>query len=252
MLVVARAEDDLHLRLQQAQLAKAGLAIEMGHGEVENDQSHLSHDPLVKLDRLAAIIDSEDGESRTLEHAAGKVAHALLIFDHQDLAVAPPGPVIGRGIRNLVRLRLGGREEQSEGRAAADLAVDIDGALVAAHDAQHSGQAQAAAGELGSEERIEDTILGCPVHAVSGVRHFHEHEVAGLDAVRGEAGLEIVGVAIGQAGGDGDDAAAITDGFRCVDDEIHDRLPNLGGVSLDRGQVLGEVVLEHDLLADAD
>jgi len=84
---------------------------------------------------------------------------------------------------------------------------------VTTHDAQHRGQAQAAAGELGREKWIEDAILCGFVHAAPGVRDFNVDEVSGPNSIRDKTGLEILGVAIGQAGGDRDDAAAITDGF---------------------------------------
>ena len=49
----------------------------------------------------------------------------------------------------------------------------------------------------------------------------------------------------------GDNAATFADGLGRIDDEVHDDLPKLRGIGLDRRDSVREVVFEHDLLADA-
>ena len=47
-------------------------------------------------------------------------------------------------------------EEHFEGGSLPRMAVDLDGALMAADDADHGGEAETASREFGGEERIED------------------------------------------------------------------------------------------------
>jgi hypothetical protein len=144
-----------------------------------------------------------------------------------------------------------GRKEQLEGRAAARFAVDLDGAMVPAHDAKHGGQAQAAPGEFGGEERVEDPIQGGLVHAMAGVRDFHVDKVPWHHPIGAKAAFEVVGLAVGQTHRDRDDPAALADGLGRVDNQVHNNLPQLRRIGIDRRDPVREVVLEHHLLADA-
>ena len=52
------------------------------------------------------------------------------------------------------------------------------------------------------------------------------------------------------AGGQGNDAVPVVDGFRGVGDQIQDNLLDLRHVTVEGRQVLGEVVGEHGLIRD--
>ena len=82
--------------------------------------------------------------------------------------------------------------KQLDGRAATELTVHLDGALVAAHDAEHCGQAQAATGKLGGEERIEDLSLRRRAHAATVIVDFYEHVFALGELGRKERAAQVV------------------------------------------------------------
>src|SRR5438270_10345686 len=63
----------------------------------------------------------------------------------------------------------------AERRAASGRAFHFDASVMSAHDAQRRRQAQAAAGELGGEKRVEDAGHGLRIHARAVVFHFETH-----------------------------------------------------------------------------
>ena len=89
-------------------------------------------------------------------------------------------------------------------------------------------------------------------HAAAGVADFEEHVVALGQVAREVRVREIAAVRTHEAGGEGDDAAAVADGLGGVDDEVHHDLPELRGVGQDGRQAGAEIELQHGLLADGD
>ena len=162
----------------------------MRHGQIQDDQGDAVLLAGELLDGFAAVGGDDDLEARPLQHATAQVADGVLVVGKQDFSRG----VIGGGKHDLglqlAGLAFAGREKQLEGRAAIGFAVDPDGAVVAAHDTQHGGQPQPASGELGREERVEDSIHGGLVHAMTGIGDFHIDVVAGWQAVRAETTLE--------------------------------------------------------------
>ena len=88
---------------------------------------------------------------------------------------------------------MGGREEHLEGGAAAGLAINLDGAPVAADDAEHGGQTETAAGEFGREERVKNPFQCLRRHATTGVGHF-EKNIDAFGQVLLEPGFGQIGV----------------------------------------------------------
>ena len=84
--------------------------------------------------------------------------------------------------------------------------MDVDGSMVAAHDPENCGQAQAATGELRREERIEDTLQRGGVHSLAGVRDLDVDELAWRDVVGAEAILQVALVAASHPGAYRNDA----------------------------------------------
>src|SRR5664279_316654 len=76
--------------------------------------------------------------------------------------------------------------------------------------------------------------------------------IAGRHTLAAQTAFKVVRFAVGESHGNGNDPAALADGFRSVHDEVHDDLAKLGRVRLDQRYFGCEVVLENDLLADAD
>src|SRR5947209_532000 len=123
--------------------------------------------------------------------------------------------------------------------------------VVTAHDAFGGGEAEAAPGELGGEEGIEDALQGFGAHADSVVLHFDEDVVSRTDLAHGTKLGEIGFREALRPGGDGDAAGlVIRDGFGSIDDEIHDELLELRSVTLDGGKLLGEVQMDDDMPGD--
>jgi hypothetical protein len=114
------------------------------------------------------------------------------------------------------------RQHNCEGTPLPRLAFDIDGTPVRANDTHHRSQSQAASGELGSEERIEDARPGRLVHADAGVLHLQNH-------------LEL-GIGLARQCADGYGAGRLADGFSAVDGQVHHDLLDLGGIGLDLGE----------------
>ena len=115
-----------------------------------------------------------------------------------------------------------------------------------AHDAQHRGEPQAAPGELGGEEGIEDPRTRLLVHAAALVDDLE------VDAgPRGQLLAKVRqprccrGGRTRAAGPDRDLSAGLAARLGGVGDQVHHHLAQLGGVRLDAGQVVGEVVDQH-------
>src|SRR5262249_3634317 len=182
---------------------------------------------------------------------AGDDADALLIVDDEDGSGAAPGLgplVLARFVAADLFFRA--RDQDFEGRAAADFAVEIDGAVMTPDDPQHGGQPQAAPCEFGGEEGIENALLGLLVDAATGVGNLQEHVTPlGQLFVEVEFGQVVVGH-LACAGPYRDRAGVIADSLRRVGDQVHYYLLHLDGVGFDRRRALVELGHEGDLLGD--
>ncbi len=111
------------------------------------------------------------------------------------LARAPPPP----------SPRAARREQQAEDGAPPGRAVDAQRAAVPAHDAENGGEAEAAAGELRREERLEDAIDGARVHARAVVAHLEGDVAAGRERLPARLPQRsVAGADVARAGGDRD------------------------------------------------
>ena len=105
--------------------------------------------------------------------------------------------------------------------------------MVTAHNAEHGGETEAAAGEFRREEGVEDFREDVGGHATTGVAHL-EKDILALGEP-GPSGAAVKGRVIGvhEAGGHDDFAAAITGGVGGVEDQVHHDLAELSGVGQD-------------------
>ena len=120
----------------------------------------------VDREGLAAVGGGENREAQRSQHARAQGPDGLFIIHQQDGALSLP--IVGARVvlpgRATSKPSLSGKEDL-EGGALARLAVEPERALVAADDAQHRGQAQASARELGGEEGLEEVLLRLRIHA---------------------------------------------------------------------------------------
>ena len=118
-------------------------------------------------------------------------------------------------------------------------------------DAHDRGQAEAPARELGGEEGLEDAGHGFGIHAAARIGYLQVDVGARDDVLAHEhrpnhGRIEVLG-----PGGQGDEPRSPVDGFRGIDDEVHDHLLDLGRVRRDGGQPPAEVQLEDHRLGQA-
>src|SRR5262249_29368424 len=146
--------------------------------------------------------------------------------------VAAPRALSGRG-----------REQHPEARAFARARVDLDPALVAAHDPEHRGEPEPAPRELGGEERVEEARGRGRATPAPGVLDL-EVDVMARGERFPEAG-HLVRQRLEQLdlpGADLQHAAAGPERLERIRDEVHDHLPDLRDVAVDARQALGELV----------
>ncbi len=120
-----------------------------------------------------------------------------------------------------------------------------------AHDPQHGGHAQAAAGEFGGEEGVEHAPTGLGIHAAAAVDHI-EHDAARRIRGSGDEVFRRQGRDAEQTGTQQDPARIAPDGVRRVGDEVHHHLAQLIGIPADGRHVLGQVAFELDVGAHRD
>ena len=109
------------------------------------------------------------------------VADSLLVLrdQHGAAARASPRPQTRRGTASASPAT--GGKEDPEGGALRRGAVRMRMWPLMALDDPHDGrESQAAPGELGGEERVEDPLQRAAVHAAPGVGHLEEHVAAGV------------------------------------------------------------------------
>src|ERR1051326_3790090 len=155
-------------------------------------QAHIGEDGveparLEEPQRLATVGREHDLAALAFEYVREKLAHVVFVVHDEDghaarLARRRRLP----GHRSRRQDRLGGaRELDAEGRAAPDLRLDLDRALVPADDAVADREAETHPGlALRREERVEDARAHILAHPGSGVGD------ADLDAVADLAGRE--------------------------------------------------------------
>ena len=92
---------------------------------------------------------------------------------------------------------------------------------MAAHDAVHGSQSQAAASELGSEEWVENMFFDVLVHAATGIMHFQAnvHAVPVRDPAHTRSDLNKTGF--------------IADRLSGIDNQVHHQLLHLARIRLD-------------------
>jgi len=73
---------------------------------------------------------------------------------------------------------------------------------VAAHDAEHGGEAEPASGKFGGEEGIEDAGECFFAHAAAIVADFDENVIARGQVVGELHAIQILGIDTGNAGGE--------------------------------------------------
>ena len=149
------------------------------------------------------------------------------------------------------RLALDRRKEELERRSLPDLAVDLDGALVPPHDPEHGAEPEAAAGELGREERVEDALDHLAAHSRAVVGDLEEDVVAVGQVALDARALPVLGVDDLRARGQRDRAGLIAQGLARVEHEVHEHLPDLRRVEARDGQAGRQVVAHRRLPADA-
>jgi hypothetical protein len=178
--VFLRVAAHQHHRDARVQAADAGehlVAADVGHGEVDHHGGDFVRACREALDPLEAARGHQDGVTRALEHASDHLAHDGLVVDDEDSALAPLHVAHSHGSVGRSS-HLADGEEHAEDGAAAGLARDLDGAAVPAHDAEHGRHAEAAPGELGGEEGLEDLALRVLVHPAARVAHLQEDVLA--------------------------------------------------------------------------
>ncbi len=139
----------------------------------------------------------------------------------------------GAGVAAGTR-RLGARGASSlDGRYTVNtllprLARYRDGTSVPPNDALNGGEPEAAAGELGREERVEDAIQRRLVHPDAAVGHAQEDVLPRLE--RSVQAVQLTGLCVVGAGFERDHARGLAGGIYGVGDEVHHHLTKLGHV----------------------
>jgi hypothetical protein len=163
-----------------------------------------------------------------------------------------PGGGIGPSVRLDLKLIVAGRQEEREDRAASGLAAHLERAVVAAHNAEHGGEAEPAPGEFGREKWLENAAERFRGHAATGVADFEKDVLAFRQSGIGRPGRKLVGVDISAAGSQRDDAGLGADRVGGIDHEVHHDLADLRGVGHYGGQRAGQLELEVGLFADGE
>gem|GEM_PF-6240840 len=156
-----------------------------------------------------------------------------------------------RGLGVLQAIARGGKEQLERG-APPYFGINLQRALVPANDAEHRGETQPASGELRRVKRIEDSRLRLRAHAAAVIGDLQENVFARNQIEVHEGAREVGGIDAGEAGVEADVAALFPNGLGGVDDEIHDDLPDLRGIHLDRRQAAFEEIAEHRFFADGN
>ena len=187
--------------------------------------------------RLRAVDRGQHLIAVRAQDVADELAHVAVVFDQEHrLGAARAGVLVEREAAGRSRRRVDARQEDAEGGALADGAVDDDLPARLRDDAVHRRQPEAGALArlLGREERLEDARARRVVDARAGVAH-REHDPAAdwhAGVVRRGRVLDV-----DVLGGDGEHAAR-RHGVARVDDQVDHDLLELSGVGAHRAEAL--------------
>ena len=95
---------------------------------------------------------------------------------------------------------------------------------MASNDAHDRGQAEAAAGELGGEERIEDFCPRLGIHTAPGVLHLEEYVFALRRVITQIGGCEVLATRPFRPGTNRDNSLILANRFRCVGYQVSENL----------------------------
>ncbi len=93
-------------------------------------------------------------------------------------------------------------------------------------DAECRRQAQAAPAELRREERLEQPTDQFGLDAASGIRDLQEHVLPRSQGILHPRRLQVFRLEVGRTSRNRDPARPVSEGLRCVHDQIHDDLSN--------------------------
>ena len=186
---------------------------------------------LVELDRLLAAPREVVFVAEALQHAAGEQTDVRIVVHEEDaagaLGVVERGGAAGLDFLGLV----GPGQKDRESRADPQLGLDAQLAAMASDDGEHGGEAQAGAGLLGGEERVEDLVEVLGLDAAAVVPHLH-----GDVRARGESG-DLARGELDVGGGNPDMTLPGGHGLDGVDDKVLEHLQDLGAIDADRAGV---------------
>ena len=136
---------------------------------------------------MTTLNDSLRGAGQTVVAALFHDHFVAFLGQHPLQGVADAGVIVdqqnfGGGVHSVC---LG--QDDTKGRAAIHLGLILQRAAVFLHDARGDGQAQAGAGFLGGEKRIEQPLFHFRRNAFAGVRDFQDDDV-GARRWRGVSG----------------------------------------------------------------
>src|SRR5262245_3602238 len=103
---------------------------------------------------------------------------------------------------------------------------------MAAYDAEDGRKTESSAGDLRREERVEDPGLGGGVHADAGIGDLQRRVPTRLQRAVRVGVAEVLPSRVQLVDPDRDRAASVPDCVSAVDDEVHQYLPELGGISV--------------------
>jgi hypothetical protein len=135
-----------------------------------------------------------------------------------------------------------------EGRALVRFAVNVDETVVLLDDAVNRGQSQAGAFArlLGGEKRLEKFIQSFPVHAAAFVAYSQQNIVSGDESCM----VGAIGFIEGGAPRFDGDLSHARNGVPGVDSQVRQSLVNMGGIHLDRTQILARQPCQIDIFTD--
>src|SRR2546426_12432575 len=104
---------------------------------------------------------------------------------------------------------------------------------MASHDACDRSQPETPALELRGKERVENPGLRGLIHTGAGIADLEGHVCSGRQLVVWEYSLNVVRVQVPSSRQDHHRAGfTLTDSFRAIDDQVHDKLLRLSRIRL--------------------
>ena len=238
-------DQDRRFLLDLTQLSQDDVTTDIRHGHVEKHGADFARAAAKDLDPLLTAPGGEWVVAGSGEDPDDRIPGDLVVVDDQYVSLSPRQFRRRLGGGGLQLRSLGAGEPDPDGGPAPLLGIHPDHTIVGVHRAEDDGEPEAPAGELGGEERIEDSlhVLGPDSNAL--VSDLQEHVVSGRQRAF-EIGIrQLLLVRHLDAGADQDPRGVGIDGrFHRVLDQVPDHLPQLRGVRVDRGEISGEVGLD--------